>query len=709
MISICIDRNNADHLGCYGMSSNDADNSIADDARRNAAASTSSRRRHAVAVCLLLLAAGVPVTLSLREDSVTFDETAHLVAGFSYLHAGDFRLQPEHPPFPKTLAALPLTWMDHRWPEPDAENWRTGDYWKIGRTWLFAAADGERLAAAARYVMVGLLLGTCLVVYALARGLFGPSAGLLALTLAALCPSWIAHGRFVTNDVAAAGVIALTLLAYAHALTRPMPARLALAALATAVLPLTKFCWLLALPALLFMAIVALFGGKISNRTETNMLQRQPAGGRLRRSLIIAALIPAAVLIAWLSIWTCYGWTYSGFRGADRDVAMYAARPNVAQPKPGTLAAAWETVLQDQDGRPLRGLLPEAIRFARDRRLLPEAYLYGLAHTVNFTATPKPAYLNGRIYLGGRAAYFPTTFALKTPLPTLILLLAGLAAVLCRKVRVTRNSILLTGVIVFVVLFAFAAVTGEINFGERHILPLYPALFSLAGAAAAWAGRRVGQAALVLLLLWLVWANVTAYPNYLAYFNELAGGPPGGCKHLADSNIDWGQNLKRLARYAETHPDEQIKLAYFGSADPTRYGFKCEPLPSFFSFGRPGELGAGSYVVSANLLLGLCEPAARDGYWDDQGVVRQYRFLHQQYLRIAAGMPPSAPGVMSDNDVSRYGQLRWGLFLWRLRQRTPDERVGQNLFVYRLSSEDIAQLIAPLLTQWELDAGREGH
>ena len=66
---------------------------------------------------------------------------------------------------------------------------------------------------------------------------------------------------------------------------------------------------------------------------------------------------------------------------------------------------------------------------------------------------------------------------------------------------------------------------------------------------------------LILILAgWYVFSAARAYPDYLPYFNELVGGPNNGYKYLDDSNIDWGYDLKRLARYQEKNPD--LKVLY---------------------------------------------------------------------------------------------------------------------------------------------------
>jgi hypothetical protein len=93
--------------------------------------------------------------------------------------------------------------------------------------------------------------------------------------------------------------------------------------------------------------------------------------------------------------------------------------------------------------------------------------------------------------------------------------------------------------------------TSHVNIGLRHILPIFTALAVLAGIgllrlierapAAKWAGPLTS-----ILLLWLVVSGALQHPDYLSYFNELAGSSPE--RIVVDSDLDWGQNTVRLQR-----------------------------------------------------------------------------------------------------------------------------------------------------------------
>jgi hypothetical protein len=109
---------------------------------------------------------------------------------------------------------------------------------------------------------------------------------------------------------------------------------------------------------------------------------------------------------------------------------------------------------------------------------------------------------------------------------------------------------------------------------------------------------------LVLHTLPSVWA---APGGYLSYFNALAGGRLGGHRVLLDSNLDWGQDLPRLAEWMRLHGVASVGLAYHGSDNPDRFGIRHEDLPGshLYPEGPLRERADSVLAISPNLLLGL--------------------------------------------------------------------------------------------------------
>lgn len=658
-------------------------------------------RGHATLVVALLGVGAILAVSSLLGDSLTYDETIHLAPGMSFLKTGDFRLSPENPPLARMWAALPLLMMKHHWPPPNVPGWREGDVWRVGRTWLFEYNDsGETLLIAARCMIVVLLLATWWCIYIIARRLFGSSAGVLALFLAVLSPSLLAHGRLVTTDLPVTLCILWTIIAFDGLLRDVNVPRLAHMAVALAVLSLVKFSWPLLLPALLLMSATAVLRNEplactLYPRAPRKAQTKKHASGLLQeRGQRLLALACVAVFLGattWIAIWACYGFRYSPFTGPDQRQARMRSVPD-GRPEPTTMAECWESVLRDHDGRPRAGAVAAFVRFARDHRLLPEAYIYGLAFT-HKSAQKRSSFLAGRISETGFAWYFPVAFAIKTPLALMLLSACGAAALTVRPVRRRANIYLAIGLAGFALAYGAAVLIGKLDIGHRHLLPLYPLLIVVASASAMWRRSRAGRVLITGSAVWLLTANLWNYPHYLSYFNVLIGGPSRGHLYLADSNIDWGQDLKRLARYARRHPNENIKLAYFGSANPAKYGIKCEALLSSFPFEPRAELTPGTYVISITQLLGIYEVFARDAFWDSE----KNRTSFARLAQLARQPLPAdaTPDQRRERALLKreYQNARQGLLLNRLRRRAPDQRIGRSLFVYRLESHDLDLLL----------------
>jgi hypothetical protein len=140
------------------------------------------------------------------------------------------------------------------------------------------------------------------------------------------------------------------------------------------------------------------------------------------------------------------------------------------------------------------------------------------------------------------------------------------------------------------------------------------------------------------LLLWLVIASAKTYPFYLAYFNEIVGGPGNGYKYLSASNLDWGQDLKDLSSYVHQHAITRLKFAYFGTDDPRAYGISYEKL-------LPGHPTTGNIAVSATALVGTRAGCERAFEWlrryDPRAKIGYSIFIY--YIPTSATLPPTVP------------------------------------------------------------------
>ena len=214
------------------------------------------------------------------------------------------------------------------------------------------------------------------------------------------------------------------------------------------------------------------------------------------------------------------------------------------------------------------------------------------------------AFLLGQTDLMGWWYFYLVALAVKTPLPLLLMGLAGLT-MLARSGWRERSVPLLAAPLCFASILVFCCLYSHINIGVRHVLVLYPllAIGAAAFAVRAWTlfPQRGPHFVLCALLGWQAATLITSYPDYLAYFNVIAGNHPE--RILVDSDLDWGQDLKRLSLELARRQVPMVHVAYMGTAD-----LKLEHLPTF-QLLAPGEPTTGWIAID---MLSMKEN--RDGY-----------------------------------------------------------------------------------------------
>jgi Dolichyl-phosphate-mannose-protein mannosyltransferase len=427
------------------------------------------------------------------------------------------------------------------------------------------------------------LLGAGLVVAVVlwARARFGAAAAAVALVLAALSPDLLAHGQLVTTDMGAAACMFLSVVAFDALLRRPTAARLLLSGAALGAALATKFSALGLGPILLALAVARLLDPRpivLFVRGE-----RRVEGGAARAAALLG-LLAAHLPVALVTIWAAYGFQRS-----------FGADPGLSATFP------WDAL---QATNPF---VLGTVRLAREWGLLPEPWLFGFLRFFEHSEARR-AFLLGRLSDTGFPQFFLVTFLVKTPLPLLGLLLLALAG---RGREQARPGALAAAWLPLLVYAALTATRG-LNIGHRHLLPLYPFLFVVAGCAGAWLPRRFGRAgalALGALLGWYAWGSLRVHPHPLSYFNETVGGPANGWKVLVDSSLDWGQDLTLVEPWMREHGVTRYKLSYFGTASPEYHGITGEMLPGYSAPRQPRvtrEVAPGDVLaVSATNLQGV--------------------------------------------------------------------------------------------------------
>lgn len=673
------------------------------------------------AVAGLLAVYYVLAVSAAAQKSMTFDEMAHLTAGYTYWAFNDYRLHPENGNLPQRLGALPAALGGALFPRLDQPAWTSSNVYAIGDQFLYSSGnDADTLIRRSRAVMA--LLGVALgaLIYAWTRRLISPAGAWVSLLLFVFSPTFLAHGPLVTSDMAAALFFSAAVAAIWSALHRITAATV----LGAAVLLAGAFLSKLSAPILVVVAVLM---------TIVRLIDGPPlaVGSRGRfveyasRSHQLAVLFGTAVVVGlatWTLVWASFGFRYSAFAAATTGKDAFLGQ--IAE-QPG--ATGW--------------LLSTAQRL----HLLPEAYLYGSALTVQF-ASQRAAFLNGEFSTTGWWWYFPYAFAVKTTIPEMMVGLLGLVALVRRwrtlepgqttTERAKTSLYAGTPLLALIVVYGIFALTSNLNIGHRHLLPIYPALIILAGGAGFWlqpllgraesadpqrapkprkrrSGRRAGLTtrayivgtATLAALAWHVAESITIRPDYLAYFNQLAGGPSEAYKHLADSSLDWGQDLPGLKQWLDREGLQQpgagnVYLSYFGTARPDYYGIKAIPLAGFIDRRPPQPpepLGGGVYCISATVLdvIGPSFYKAEDESNYQAALKNLVGFARASENEQTWSALLRQTGEQYWHDLfKQFDQLRTGRLVAFLRNRQPDAMIGYSILIYRLTDTDVARAVS---------------
>jgi 4-amino-4-deoxy-L-arabinose transferase-like glycosyltransferase len=499
-----------------------------------------------IALAAIILGACVLVASTWHVFFATWDEPEHLAAGVELLDRGYYEYDTEHPPIARVVLALgPWLAGAHSFGTPPPSGVTEGEdiLYRDGKYDLYLT-----LARAGALPFLALLL---FVTWLWARRMLaGEGAALLAVILLLSVPAVLGHAGVAALDVAAAATILLALYTLDRWLDTPSWRTAVLFGLASGLAVGTKFS---AVP-YIGMSLIAL------GLTHWVLSVRKPpaapaatAAKRLGELLLVA-------LAALVPLFLAYG---------------------IRAPNEARVAARFDWavsyLLQQGPFDHMFGVLLTHLWLPRELKDLVNGIVAVKAHNDGGHLS----YLLGQTRMTGWWYFYLVALAVKTPLP---LLVSGSLGVgwLAREGWRSGDNWRITPALLILAILLFASSFSRINIGIRHVLILYPLL----ALGAAWAVTRTWQAlrrmpnrrhaalgtvALAAALTWQLSTLWSAWPDYLAWFNETTPHPE---RVLVDSDLDWGQDLRRLEKRAAELRIRHLSLAYRGTADLSR-----EPLP----------------------------------------------------------------------------------------------------------------------------------
>jgi dolichyl-phosphate-mannose-protein mannosyltransferase len=529
---------------------------------------------------LLLMFMAILAGGSALRESVTIDEVAHIGAGVSYLQKLDLRLNEEHPPLPKVLAAVPLVFRGAH-ADYSHISWTVSEkffpaylgQWVFGE-WLLTKWNNNPLTmlAWARLPMLLLTLVLGWVLYGYARRLGGSWGGLLCLSIYVSTPAFLTFGPLVHTDMAVTLFSLVTLWRFAEIWQNPSRKNVVLFSLSLAGALLSKFT-----AGILFFAFVA-----FALSTRWRPLLGQPiakaearAWRRLRWRAISQGILWAALVV--------YLFYFIFSLNQTTDVLYRLGHGSAAVPL---------------------------------RRLLMPPWLYLRGVLMVLITGSRPTFILGHAYPHGVWFYFPVLLVLKSALGFLGLLVLALALALWQKRRRNASTPAVPAGLtihwrvlwISLIVFTGFCVLSRLDISIRHFcIPLVllilllaplPRLVERLGTSTRASGRLVGAMAGVLTLSCLFTAQHT-YPYYFPYINAFSLGHPAYAL-VNDSNLDWNQSLPEVKRFAAQHALQKIDLDEWGFSDPTL----IVPESEVWDCQRPTPADDGHWaVVSANMIM----------------------------------------------------------------------------------------------------------
>jgi 4-amino-4-deoxy-L-arabinose transferase-like glycosyltransferase len=458
--------------------------------------------------------------------------------------------------------------------------------WREGNEILHAQSRYSRNLALARLGVIPFFLLAIAVVWVWTRRLYGESAALVAVLLFTTLPPVLGHAGMATTDVPLMGTFASALLAFSLCRRRMNLTRGALLGLSAALAILAKFSALVFLPA----AALAL----VLCRWLLRRAEDSPRVESWGRTLKVAGV---ALLAAVLTIW-------AGYRFSVAPLSRASERPHRTIDRfLGATGKAHEVGYAIAENTPIPA----------------PAFLMGLNRIRSLGSVGRESYLLGEIRQTGWWYYFPVAVGVKTPIPFLILALIGFG-LLGHEAWKNKDVHMLEPAAVAAAVMV-ACVSSTVNIGVRHILPIYPFLAVLAGFAVLRLWKMVRYSILTRvaalgLLASQLGSSAVAHPDYLAYFNPLAGAHPD--RVLVDSDLDWGQDLLRLSAELRQRGIQSLSIAYNGSADldrhdlpPHRRLLPYEPTTGWIAISeRKLKMGEGVPPFQGYSWLNAHEPVA---------------------------------------------------------------------------------------------------
>ncbi len=516
-------------------------------------------------ILMLLLAGGAGL-----HESATVDEIAHVGAGLSYLQRFDLRLNPEHPPLAKVLAALPLV-LQGVHADYTGTAWTTsGNFFAAySAQWVFGDAVLGRwnnwkttlMWARAPMLVLTLVLGW--LVYRYGSALGGSWGGLLCLSMYVTTPAFLVFGLLVITDLPVVLFSLLALWRLGAIWTTPSHRNALLFGSAFGAALLSKFTGLLIVPVILVLLLQSRFWPSSD----------QPADEGERKNWRRARFLSVLRGVLWAALVVYVSYLVLSWNQPDDALDRIGSGP-------------WASLV---------------------RRPLMPLWLYFRGILLMLFMGSRPTYLFGHNYEHGVPYYFPVVFALKSTLGFLLLLvMAALVRFLSRRERPSvipeayraHWRVLKLGLWVFLVV----CILSRLDISIRHFMvPIVLLILMLAPLPCMieeLPRARLLQAVTIVLVVSCFVPILRAYPYYFPFVNSLGWGRPAYFL-INDSNVTWNEGLEDVERFVRQEKLSSIELDWASFSDPKL----VVPEAQMWDCQAPTAEDAGQWVAVTSVSI----------------------------------------------------------------------------------------------------------
>lgn len=496
----------------------------------------------------------------------TYDELYHIPSGLSVALSGQQTVDVTHPPLAWMGTGYLLKYSGVKVPElaTNTQGLNFDDSAWMGRRILFDQSDQSltywSVLTRARLPMLFWPLLGMLVLYRLGSYLFNGRVAMLTCCLFSTDPLLLGHAILVNNDVAIMAMFSASFLTFLRFIARPNWRRALLAGCIFGLAMGTKFTALALLP--IFVACIAL-----------RVIWKYPLRRKHRQGIIpslITGLPSPMKLIGTAATAAIVLWGIYFFQVGH---------------------------LSSQHQFDYTPKFQSAVQKIHDPAIPAPSFLTGLAYQISHSAKGHTNFFDGKLSMLGSPLYFPQMMAMKLPIGTILAVGLGLLIWLIHR-RHWQMMLLLA---VPVGAYLYVSVTGKVNIGMRHLMPILPLLYMMGMVGL----QRLGKGLVPVLLILVAFVETAMiHPNYLSFFNVAAGGVDHADRYVADSNLDWGQDFQLLADWLDQnhrHLDSArlwnkcpYDLLQEVGIDPATLD---QPIHGLFAISRLVKAGVDSSVV----------------------------------------------------------------------------------------------------------------